>query len=118
MTPAMDQPQSYQVFGDYLALAWKDGHESLLSLERLRGQCPCAQCQGEPGLLGRRQIPVETQVITAGSYRLTGTEPVGHYALQLFWGDGHSTGLYSFDFLRSLCDCDQCRVKATNSNFK
>ena len=110
LVPAMDQVESYQIFGDYLALAWKDGHESLLSQEQLRGHCPCAQCRGEPDLLGRRQMPADTQAITAESYRLTGLKQVGRYAMQLFWEDGHSTGLYTFEFLRSLCDCDQCRA--------
>jgi len=35
-------------------------------------------------------------------------ELVGRYALQIYWNDGHSTGIYSFDYLRSLCACPQC----------
>jgi DUF971 family protein len=37
-------------------------------------------------------------------------ELVGRYALQIFWNDGHSTGIYSFDYLRSLCSCLECEV--------
>jgi DUF971 family protein len=29
-------------------------------------------------------------------------EPVGNYALAIAWSDGHSTGIYRFDFLREL----------------
>jgi DUF971 family protein len=36
---------------------------------------------------------------------------VGQYALQFEWADGHHTGIYSFEFLRDLCPCDQCRKK-------
>jgi DUF971 family protein len=34
---------------------------------------------------------------------------VGDYALQLTWGDGHATGIYTFVFLRELCACALCR---------
>jgi DUF971 family protein len=36
-------------------------------------------------------------------------EPVGGYALSLKWFDGHTSGIYSFKLLRSLCQCDSCR---------
>jgi DUF971 family protein len=29
---------------------------------------------------------------------------VGGYALQLFWADGHSTGIFTFDYLRRLAN--------------
>ena len=35
-------------------------------------------------------------------------ELVGHYALQIFWSDGHSTGIYTFEYLRGLCPCPYC----------
>ena len=35
-------------------------------------------------------------------------ELVGRYALQIFWNDGHSAGIYAFDYLRSLCPCPEC----------
>ena len=41
--------------------------------------------------------------------RLTNVETVGRYAVRLFWADGHSTGLYSFDYLREICSCPECR---------
>ena len=104
----MDQPLSYQIFGDYLAITWLDGHESLLSQERLRRACPCANCRGEPDLLGKDPVPAGKPATTTKRYCLSGLKPVGNYALQLFWADGHSTGIYTYDFLRSLCDCDIC----------
>jgi DUF971 family protein len=33
---------------------------------------------------------------------------VGNYAIELRWQDGHSTGIYSFEYLRSLCPCTHC----------
>jgi DUF971 family protein len=35
-------------------------------------------------------------------------DPVGRYALQIVWFDGHDTGLYSYKYLRSLCQCAEC----------
>ena len=35
-------------------------------------------------------------------------EPVGLYGLSIEWSDGHSTGIYTFDTLAELCQCDTC----------
>lgn len=88
------------VVGQELAVAFADGIEVYLSLELLRRACPCAACQGEPDAMGRVVRP-EPQVGQAG-FELRRLEQVGGYALQLFWGDGHSTGIYSFDYLKKL----------------
>ena len=88
------------VIGDELALAWADGEESYLPCELLRRACPCASCQGEPDAMGR---VVRPQVDYAeGSFVLTRYEMVGGYAMQLFWADGHNSGIYAFDYLRRL----------------
>lgn len=88
------------VIGDELALAWADGAETYISLEKLRKNCPCAVCQGEPDALGRIAKPSVTH--TDRSFQLISVQQVGGYALQLKWADGHSTGIYTFDFLRNL----------------
>ena len=103
------QPSSYQLFGEFLAISWEDGHESMLSLKMLREACPCAHCRGEPDLLGRVMMPAQQDQRSDSSYLLAGTSPVGHYGIQLTWGDSHSTGIYTFEHLRRLCDCDICR---------
>ena len=33
---------------------------------------------------------------------------VGNYAIQIEFTDGHSTGIYSFDYLRTICPCEAC----------
>ena len=35
---------------------------------------------------------------------ITELQPVGRYALQPYWRDGHSTGIYTYDYLRDLCE--------------
>ena len=95
------QPIDIQQIGGELAVKWPDGHEAFLPLEHLRRSCPCAGCKGEMDVMGNvykgPEIKLEPQ-----SFQLVRMERVGTYALQLVWGDGHSTGIFSFDYLRSL----------------
>jgi DUF971 family protein len=87
-------------FGKELALSWSDGLEQFLPLEKLRRACPCAVCNGEPDVMGRGDAPDRNY--KQGSFELKGYEFVGGYGLNLRWGDGHGTGIYSYQFLRSL----------------
>jgi DUF971 family protein len=102
--------------GGTLRIVWLDGHVTQIPLVTLRRECPCATCQHEReqnrarGAGGER--PDGLRVIRGPSLSDLGiarTDPVGRYAVQITWTDGHSTGIYSFDFLRSLCPCPACR---------
>jgi len=86
--------------GGELALAWSDGQESFMELSMLREHCPCANCQGEPDALGRVVLPQKIKGPKAEE--LLRYEIVGGYAIQLYWGDGHSTGIYTYAYLRAL----------------
>ena len=94
------EPTTLQLIGSELAIAWNDGTESYFEPERLRRACPCASCGGEPDVLGRVDTPDVTY--TAESFELRGWDWVGGYAVQLRWGDGHRTGIYSYPYLRRL----------------
>ncbi|PYJ27474.1 MAG: hypothetical protein DME90_10015 [Verrucomicrobia bacterium] len=89
-----------QVIGNELALAWNDETESYFALEFLRRACPCAACGGEPDVLGNVSRPHVTY--TDKSFQLVGFDLVGGYAVQPRWADGHSSGIYSFTYLRRL----------------
>ncbi len=93
-------PEDIQLIGNELAIRWNDGLESFLNLELLRRACPCAGCGGEPDVLGQVVRPTVTHV--PASFRLRNYQMVGGYAWQPTWDDGHSTGLYSFAYLRRL----------------
>ena len=95
------EPTNIQQIGDELAIAWNDGTESYFKLEMLRRACPCAACGGEPDALGNVSHRPHVSY-TDKSFRLTGFDLVGGYALQPRWADGHSTGIYSFTYLRRL----------------
>ena len=82
-------------------VTWADGCESVLPLRLLRKYCPCAGCQGERDLLGRTILPI-MKTTYDGPITATGAELVGNYALRIDWADGHSTGIYTFAYLRQL----------------
>ena len=85
---------------------WGDGHKGVLPHEVLRGYCPCAGCQGHEGTIKFIKPTSDIQM------EIDKIDPVGNYALQLTWFDGHSSGLYSYKYLRALCHCDECRPGA------
>ncbi len=90
-----------QAIGNELALKWDDGSESFLSLEQLRRQCPCAGCRGEVDVMGQLHKPPAMELSPA-AFRLQRVARIGTYAIQPVWGDGHMSGIYSFDYLRQL----------------
>jgi DUF971 family protein len=89
-----------------MSMTWADGHASVFPHDVLRAYCPCAHCQGHGGTIKRVEPPPD-----AGEAYLDirEIERVGNYALSFTWGDQHSTGIYTFKYLRSLCQCDECR---------
>ena len=85
---------------DTITFTWDDGLVSPLAIQQLRDECPCAGCKGETILM--HQILPVIQPKLPGHYAIQSITPVGNYAIQISWGDGHGTGLYSWDYLRNL----------------
>jgi DUF971 family protein len=95
------RPANLEQIGSELAIKWEDGLESFIPLETLRRCCPCAGCQGEKDILGN-VYKNPAQALAPAAFQLRRLIPVGTYAVQPIWADGHSTGIYSFDYLRRL----------------
>jgi DUF971 family protein len=95
------RPSDVQVIGQELAIKWEDGGESFIPLETLRRGCPCAGCKGEMDIMGHvyRGSP---QPLSPQAFQVMRLATVGGYGLQPVWGDGHATGIYSFEYLRRL----------------
>jgi DUF971 family protein len=78
-----------------LEIAFDDGSRFNLSCEYLRVFSPSAEVRGHgPGQ--------ETLQIGKENVNITQIEPVGSYAVVLFFDDGHNTGIYSWDWLYHL----------------
>jgi ATP-binding protein involved in chromosome partitioning len=88
----MSQPSQTEV-----RIVWKDSRESLYAARSLRFYCSCAQCVDE--VTGVRRVREE--MIPQG-ISIISTRPVGRYGLQFQYSDGHSTGIYTYEYLRSL----------------
>lgn len=82
-------------------ITWADGKRCVYPNDILRGFCPCATCQGHGGTI---------EFIEGGNAELRDLKPVGHYALNLIWADGHDTGIYTFTYLRDLSTCPEVEV--------
>ncbi|HWY31964.1 MAG TPA: DUF971 domain-containing protein [Candidatus Acidoferrum sp.] len=95
------RPIDLQIIGNQLAIKWSDGAEVFITLENLRRACPCAECKGETDILGNLHKNPE-QALTRKSFVLRRIAPVGGYALQPVWADGHASGLFSFDYLKQI----------------
>lgn len=84
-----------------LRIVWGDGVTAEYVPRRLRMMCPCAGCVDE--LTGVRTLQPGD---VSGNVYPTAIHYVGRYALQFVWSDGHSTGLYTFEYLRGLWDVE------------
>jgi DUF971 family protein len=80
-----------------LGIEWTDDKKSLFDVVDLRRRCPCAVCVDE---WTNQRILKPEQV--SDEIRPTKISSVGRYALKIEFNDGHGTGIYTFEMLRSL----------------
>ena len=86
-----------------IRVVWRDGHVSSYRAKSLRARCPCALCVDE----WTQEVKIKPEDIPS-NLSVRSVDRVGNYALTFVWSDGHSTGIYPYDRLRSMCPCDQC----------
>jgi DUF971 family protein len=95
-----------------LDIEWQDGLRCTYSLTLLRSMCPCAQCRtvregADPHDIGPGPKKKSLLTILPGNYtgKLTVLNAVlvGNYAMKIEWSDKHDSGIYSFEYLRSIC---------------
>jgi DUF971 family protein len=97
------RPADLQIIGAELAIKWEDGRESFIMLENLRRACPCAACLGERDVMGNLHKGPEIP-LSPRSFHLTRIANVGGYGITPVWADGHSSGIYSFEYLARIAD--------------
>ncbi len=89
--------------GSKLVIEWNDGHKRAITFGELRKACPCATCREQ------RAKPAEPSgglnVLSMAEARpltVLGMRPVGNYAYSIAFSDGHDTGIFTLELLRSL----------------
>ncbi len=88
----------------FLEITWNDGASCRYPLSELREACPCVECRGGHAFMGREHDPDDILVLKPKrSYMMEKLDPIGNYAIQPTWDDGHHTGLYTWEYLRRLC---------------
>jgi DUF971 family protein len=106
--------------GKGLEIDWVDGHRSAWSFAWLREACPCATCNDERTQQGRKPgqpkaKPAAVLPMYAPPAKPASAHAVGRYAIQFNWLDGHSGGIYSWDYLRRVCQCRECTFAAAET---
>lgn len=114
--------------GAGLDIVWADGHASHYDFVYLRERCPCALCNDErakkaqfaagavhPASSTATPAPIELPMFKPKA-KARAAKAVGNYALQIDFTDGHSTGIYSYDYLRTVCPCEDCRREFSSAS--
>ena len=93
-------------------IVWSDGHASHYDFPYLRDECPCATCNDErirkSAGAGARPVLTAALPMYKPKARAQAATTVGNYANQITFTDGHATGIFSYDHLRSICPCADC----------
>ena len=95
-----------------LSITWPDDHKSVYTPYNLRLKCVCAACVDEDTgrkILDERAVPLDLKVKTINK--------VGRYGLSIGFSDGHNTGIYVYEKLRSLCECKECVGEKKEDSF-
>jgi DUF971 family protein len=78
-------------------IEWGDGEQSLFSAADLRRVCPCAACVSEATGIRTHDPKSVPEDLTQANLHL-----IGNYAVSMQFSDGHSTGIFTFQFLRNF----------------
>lgn len=96
------QPTSLRREGDGLRIDWSDAIATHTTWRALRKACPCATCEDERAKPVNPFRVLSDREVSAGPPAPAKMKPVGSYAYQIEWNDGHSTGIYTLAALREL----------------
>ena len=94
------EPREIKQEDDFtVRITWADERQCRFRAADLRRACPCAQCVNE--WTGERVLNAAS---ISDELEIKDLSLVGRYALNFRWSDGHETGIYSFRYLRELCE--------------
>jgi DUF971 family protein len=85
-----------------IEIAWSDGTSASYTPQLLRDACPCATCREQRGAAQPKPLLPVLAPQEMVPLAVTGMTPVGQYAYSIEFSDGHSSGIYTLDYLREL----------------
>lgn len=100
--PQSVKPLALRREGDGLRIDWADGVSTHVTWRHLRTNCPCAACLEEQAKPPDPFKVLSPRELAAGDPAPVAMAPVGHYAYQINWNDGHASGIYTLEALRQL----------------
>jgi DUF971 family protein len=93
---------------DRLLIEWSDGARLVTRVKELRANCPCATCREKytqeaiaPKPADLKSLPVLTDA-QLQPLRIVKMLPLGNYAYNIAFSDGHDSGIFTFELLREL----------------
>lgn len=87
-----------------ITVRWDDGHTSVFNTKHLRSECMCAHCVSE--VTGLRILDPAT---VSEDLTVIAAEHVGRYGVKFVFSDRHDDGIYTWERLRQLCPCEECK---------
>lgn len=98
---------SKQDGGTSLEIQWSDGTAQLVTARALRGACPCATCREKAEGLQQKPKQQQLRVLTEAELQpltVHRMSPAGSYAYLIEFSDGHRSGVFPFELLRSTSE--------------
>lgn len=112
MTLTETRPETLEREGPAgLVIGWSDGSRRRYTAAALRAACPCATCREKKSADETKPPPGSNikssllPVLSMQEARPTAIEhmrPVGNYAYNIEFSDGHDSGIFTFDYLIEL----------------
>ena len=88
-----------------LDITWSDGLRLRYDAAKLRSACPCATCREKKSASDNPKKPMSLPVLSLAEAQPLGVssmQPIGNYAYNIVFSDGHDSGIFTFEFLREL----------------
>ncbi|MFM9059820.1 MAG: gamma-butyrobetaine hydroxylase-like domain-containing protein [Planctomycetaceae bacterium] len=83
-------------------IGWSDGRRAVFSPRLLRDACPCATCREARAAPPKPHLLPVLAPTEMRPLAITAMTPVGQYAYSIEFSDGHSSGIYTLEYLREL----------------
>ena len=95
---------------------WEDGLKGTITMETFRKECPCAECTQDE-LNNKKTLTHLLDTFEEGKFQLKEVKAIGNYAIAVSWGDGHDSGIYTWEVLRRIIMENSLKEEEVNKYF-